>query len=113
MNASLELRVASLNLRAYPNPTRSQVECLAALLAAHRPDVALLQACRRDWLPTIKATAELTGVHSHFVPPETPRRAFPPDGCAIAVRSPIRIESSWRVEPALFGSGAVEEIEDE
>jgi len=79
MNARVPLRIASLNLRAYPNPTRSQVECLAALLAAYHPDVALLQECRRDWLPIIEGAAELTGVHSHFVPPETPRRAFPPD----------------------------------
>jgi len=55
----------------------------------------------------------MTGVHSHWVSPETPERAFPPDGCAIAVRSPIQIDSSWRIDPALFRSEAVCEIPDE
>ena len=105
--------MVSLNLRAYPNPTRSQIHGLAALIARYRPHVALLQECRRDWLAVIEKVAHMTGVHSHWVPPETPERAFPPDGCAIAVRSPIQIDSSWRIDPALFRSEAVCEIPDE
>jgi hypothetical protein len=111
---SRSIRVASLNLRAYPNPSGTQIRSLASLLSAHRPDVALLQECMRGWVPVIEETAGLVGVHSHLVPPETPKRAFPPDGCAIAVRSPVQIESSRRVDPALFKAERVHaEVEDE
>lgn len=111
---SRSLRVVSLNLRAYPNPSPTQINELASLIASHRPDIALVQECMRGWLPVIEEAAGLVGVHSHLVAPETPKRAFPPDGCAIAVRPPIQIESSRRVDPGLFRSEAVHAgIEDE
>src|SRR4051812_40974562 len=77
------LRVASLNLRAYPNPRREQIQGLAEIIAEQRCDVVLLQECLRPWLEVVCEVAEMTGVHSHRLPPDSSTKEFSPDGCAI------------------------------
>jgi hypothetical protein len=98
------LRVASLNLRAYPNPKRSTTERLAQLIADQEPDIALLQECRKGWLEMVCEMAGLRGIYSHDVEPAL---AFPPDGCGIAVRPPFRIEATRRIAPERFQPGAI------
>ncbi len=97
-----ELRICSLNLRAYPNPGRGQIHALANLIAEQRCDVVLLQECLRPWLEVICETCEMRGVHSHNLSPETSAEAFSPDGCAIAVREPIELGRCWRIPPESF-----------
>lgn len=96
------LRVCSLNLRAYPNPGAEQVQRLAELLAVREPDVVLLQECKRGWLEPVCQAAGLEGVHAHDVAPDTPRSAYPPDGTAIGVRPPLKVERAWRLPPDEF-----------
>ena len=36
-----------------------------------------------------------------------PQLPFPPDGCAIAVRSPLRIDTAWRLAPEFFAPAVV------
>lgn len=103
-----ELRVGSLNLRAYPNPGRGQIEALAELLAKQCCDVVLVQECLRPWLRVICEATGMVGVHSHHLAPRSPRSAFSPDGCAIAVRAPIRFGQCWRIPPECFMPDAVQ-----
>ncbi len=96
-----QLRVVSLNLHAYPNPGRGQAAELAALIAAQRPDVLLLQECLgRAWFQTVAEITEMTGCFSHQAPPSS--SSSPPDGCAILVRDPVRLENPRRIAPEGF-----------
>src|SRR4051794_39662402 len=54
-----ELRIGSLNLRAYPNPSAGQIHGLAAIIAEQECAVVLLQECLRPWLEVI---CEATGM---------------------------------------------------
>lgn len=99
------LKVASLNLRAYFNPGRAGVGELPQLIAGHRPDIVLLQECRRPWLDEICSVSGLVGSHSHDVQPPLP--LSPPDGCAIAVRPPFEILDAWRLPPESFQPAVV------
>ena len=60
------------DLRAYPNPKPSQIECLAKLIAEQEPHIALLQECRKGWLEVVCRAVGLSGVFSHDVPPSFP-----------------------------------------
>lgn len=102
-------RVASLNLRAYPNRGSDHVYRLARIVAAARPDVVLMQECRRAWVAIVCEAAGLEGVHSHEVEPCLPAGRLPPDGTAIAVRPPIEVGRSWRIAPNAFHPAAVNE----
>jgi hypothetical protein len=105
------LRVASLNLHAYPNPRPSQIDRLARLIADQRPDIALLQECKKGWLDVVCEVTGLPGVYSHDVEPAL---AFPPDGCAVAVHPTLQIRRAWRVAPDAFQPSAVQaEIAEE
>ncbi len=106
---SSELRVASLNLRAYPNPQRGQINRLARIIRAQECDVVLLQECLRPWLDVVCEVTGFTGVHSHRLSPATPPDAFSPDGCAIAVRPSIELGSCRRIPPESFMPSAVQE----
>lgn len=100
------LRVASLNLRAYPN--HNNIGKLAKLLARHRPDIVLLQECKRPWLGVVCEEGCFDfSAHSHDVEPRLPYSAFPPDGTAIAVRSPLVLGEVWRIEPNAFKPAVV------
>lgn len=99
------MRVVSMNLRAYFGPGGSQIENLAALIAAHEPDVVLLQEMRPRWLDVVCRVAGLSGMHSLDVTPVLP--AWRGDGCAVAVRPPLRIERAWRLETGAFEPVAV------
>ncbi|MBY5162102.1 endonuclease/exonuclease/phosphatase family protein [Salsipaludibacter albus] len=101
--------MCGLNLRAYPNPDSQQIHRMARLVAAREPDVVLLQECKRGWLEPVCEPAGLDGVHAHHVAPDTPRSAYPPDGTAIAVRAPLRIERAWRIPPEDFLPKTVQE----
>lgn len=103
-----DLRIGSLNLRAYPNPKRGQIRSLAKVIREQKCDVVLLQECLRPWLQVVCEVAGMTGVHSHRLPPDSPTRAFSPDGCAIAVRSPIELGKRWRIPPESFMPQAVQ-----
>lgn len=103
-----DIRIGSLNLRAYPNPGRQQIHDLAKLVAEQRCDVVLLQECLRPWLDIICEASGMTGVHAHDMSPDTPPRAFSPDGCAIAFRPPIEARRSWRIPPESFLPEAVQ-----
>jgi hypothetical protein len=94
------LRIVSLNMRAYFGPGGSQAEDFASLIASHDPDVVLLQEARPRWLEVVCRAAGLDGAHSLDVAPQAVRRRG--DGCVIAVRSPLRIERLWRLEPSAF-----------
>jgi exonuclease III len=94
------LRIVSLNMRAFFGPGGSQAEDLASLIASHDPDVVLLQEARPRWLEVVCRAAGLDGAHSLDVAPQAARRRG--DGCVIAVRSPLRIERLWRLEPSAF-----------
>src|SRR5581483_7417803 len=106
---STELRIGSLNLRAMPNPESGQIHRLAKIIAAKECDVVLLQECRRPWLDVVCQTAGMSGVHAHFQDPPLPRRAFSPDGCAIAFRKSFERRRSWRIQPEKFMPKAVHE----
>ena len=103
-----QLRIGSLNLRAYPNPRRGQIEALAGLLAEQQCDVLLLQECLRPWLSVVLEATGMTGVHAHSLAPDTPRSAFSPDGCAFAVRAPIEATKCWRIPAERFLPAAVQ-----
>ena len=105
---SAELRVASLNLRAYPNPQRGQINRLARIIREQECDVVLLQECLRPWLDVVCEVTGFTGVHSHRLSPDTPPDAFSPDGCAIAVRPSIELGSCRRIPPESFMPAAVQ-----
>jgi hypothetical protein len=105
------LRIVSLNLRAYFGPGGSQIEDLAGLIASHEPDVALLQESRPGWLDVVCRAAGLSGVYSLDVDPTLAGRLG--DGCAVAVRSPLRIERGWRMEPGAFEPAVVADAIDE
>jgi hypothetical protein len=97
-----DLRIASLNLRAYPNPAHDQIHRLAELIAEQRCDVVLLQECLRPWLKVVCETAGMRGLHAHSCSPEEHPGEFSPDGCAIAVREPIELRRCWRMPPQSF-----------
>ena len=99
------MRIVSLNLRAYFGPGGSQIEDLAGLIASHKPDVALLQESRPGWLQVVCRAARLSGVYSLDVDPRLAGRLG--DGCAVAVRSPLRIERAWRLQPEAFEPAVV------
>jgi hypothetical protein len=105
----LGLRVASLNLRAYPNHDR--VTDLAHLVAGESPDIVLLQECRHGWLNAICELAGLRGVHAHDAQPAL--GSPPPDGCAVAVRPSITIRDAWRIAPEQFSPEVVSQTIDE
>ena len=99
------MRVVSMNLRAYFGPGGSLIEDLAALIAAHEPDVVLLQEMRPRWLEVVCRVAGLSGMHSLDVTPVL--RRWRGDRCAVAVRPPRQIERAWRLEPGAFEPVAV------
>jgi hypothetical protein len=105
---SADLRIGSLNLRAYPNPARGQIQGLAKVIADQDSDVVLLQECLKPWLDEVCEPAEMTGVHSHDLSPETGAGEFPPDGCAIAFRETIETGEHWRIPPESFTPEAVQ-----
>jgi len=78
------------------------------LLADQRPDVVLLQECKRRWLETVCEATGMTGVHAHQVDPLLPASIYPPDGTAIAVRAPLSVERAWRIPPEEFLTGTVQ-----
>jgi hypothetical protein len=97
------LRVASINLRGFPSHGR--IAGLAVLIARHTPDVLLLQECRRGWLDVVAGATGMEGVHSRDVDPRLDVR--PLDGCALAVRPPLKIRRAWRLSPERFDPAAV------
>ena len=101
-SGATNLRIGSLNLHAYPNPRRGQIEALAEIIARQECDVVLLQECLRSWLDVICDATGMTGVHSHELPPTTPAASFSPDGCAIAVCAEVSVRRSWRIPPDRF-----------
>ena len=103
-----EIRVGSLNVRAYPNPGRDQIRGLAGIIAEQQCDVVLLQECLRPWLEVVCDATGMNSVHSHTLLPESPPRAFSPDGCAIASRPQIGIGRAWRIAPESFMPEAVQ-----
>ena len=107
-SVTTKLRVASLNLRAYPNTGRAHVEALSKLLADEGCDIVLLQECRRPWLALVCQTTGLTGYHAHTLAPAVAPRAFSPDGCAIAISSKLNVIRTWRIAPEAFLPDAVQ-----
>ena len=107
----LPLRIVSLNLRAFFGPGGSQIEDLAGLIAAHKPDVVLLQESRPGWMDVVCRAAGLSGVCSLDVDPKLAGRLR--DGCAVAVRSPLRIERASRIEPGVFEPAVLADAIDE
>lgn len=105
------MRIVSLNLRAYFGPGGSQIQDLAVLIASHKPDVVLLEEARPGWLHVVCRAAGLNGAYSLDVGVQFPGRLG--DGCAIAVRSPLRIERVWRLEPRAFEPAVVAGAIDE
>jgi hypothetical protein len=105
------MRVVSLNLRAFFGPGGSQIQDLADLIASHQPDVVLLQEARPGWLAVVCRAAGLSGAYSLDVEPHVRGRRG--DGCAIAVRSPLRIERAWRVAAAAFAPVTITAAIDE
>jgi len=75
-----QIRIAALNLCAYPN--RGWRAGLGELLAEASPDIVLLQEVRRSWVDRLVAATGLHFVHAHDV---TPANARPPDGVAVSV----------------------------
>lgn len=108
MNVDNSIRVANLNLSAYPNPPRGQIHRLAELLAEQEPDIILMQECLRPWLQVVCDVTETIGVHAHD---DAQRLAdFPPDGCAIAVRPPLILDRPRRIPPDAFEMPAVDRV---
>ncbi len=109
MTVTADIRIGSLNLRAFPNPSRDQIHDLARLISEQECDVVLLQECLRPWLEVICEAGGMKGIHSHHLPPESPASAFSPDGCAIAVRDPIELGHRWRIPPESFMPDSVQQ----
>ena len=84
------MRVISLNMQ---GAWRRGLRQMPELIASHEPDVALLQECRPGWVEKIGGVAGMEGVFYYEAEPSLPVRSR--DGCAIAVRSPMRIERAW------------------
>ena len=93
------LRIASLNLQG-AFQKRPWTGELPRLLADHKPDVVLLQECKKHWLEEICDATGLEGELSYSLDPELPFTAK--DGCAVAVRAPLRIVREWRIPPDHF-----------
>jgi hypothetical protein len=91
-----------------PRPERGQIHRLSKIIAEQECDVVLLQECLRPWLDVVCEATPMTGVHSHDLSPDTASRAFSPDGCAIAFRSPIEAAKCWRIPPESFMPEAVQ-----
>lgn len=94
----LLVRVAALNLCAYPN--KGWRPALASLLSDARPDVVLLQEVRRGWLSPIADATGLKLTHSHDVSPRVSPR--PPDGVVIGARPDFLLERAWHLDPEAF-----------
>jgi hypothetical protein len=92
-------RIVSLNLQGAFLSARGPVTCLD-LIANYRPDVAVLQECKKSWLAEICAAAGMEGLLSYEVPPEMPFSFR--DGRPIAVRAAVRMETSWRIPDGDF-----------
>ena len=93
------LRIASLNLQG-AFQKRPWTGDLPRLLADHKPDLVLLQECKKPWLEEICEAGGLEGELSYDLDPELPFTAK--DGCAVAVRAPLRILREWRIPPDHF-----------
>ncbi|UJA20473.1 endonuclease/exonuclease/phosphatase family protein [Thermoleophilia bacterium SCSIO 60948] len=97
------IRIGSLNLRAYFATQAQHPRDLLTLAASKDCDVLLLQECRRSWFDLLKEATGMQVVFSQHCDPEVPRRAFPPDGCAIAVKRGFEVVSRRRIPPKAFG----------
>jgi hypothetical protein len=102
------VRIVSLNLRATPNRHATTLAPLIGLLARRQPDVVLLQECRKGWTELVAADLGLDGVSTHQLLEGT--AGLPADGCAIAVRPPLRIMSARTVEQGMFMPAAIERL---
>lgn len=100
------LRVVSLNLRATPNRRPSALAPLVALLSRQQPDVVLLQECRAGWIDLVCGELELDGISTHELLAGT--AGLPADGCAVAVRSPLRIMTARSIGPQMFMPAVIE-----
>ena len=110
-SGATNLRIGSLNLHAYPNPRRGQIEALAEIIARQECDVVLLQECLRSWLDVICDATGMTGVHSHELPPTTPAASFSPvDGDRSLRRSQRSAKLANSARSVLAGDGTAHHL---
>jgi hypothetical protein len=102
------LRVVSLNLRATPGRRLESLIPLINLLGSQQPDVVLVQECRAGWIDLIGKELGLDGISTHELLEPTP--GLPADGCAVAVRAPLRILGALPVQERLFRPAAIEAL---
>ena len=102
------LRVVSLNLRATPARKLASLMPLISLLGSQEPEVLLLQECRAGSVELICQELDLHAISTHEMLEPTP--GLPSDGCAVAVRPPLRILSALPIPERLFSPAAIEEL---
>jgi hypothetical protein len=103
-----QLRVASLNLRATPNRRATTLAPLIELLGRQEPDVVLLQECRTGWTERVCRELGLDGFDTHELLAGI--AGLPADGCAVAVRPPLRIMNTVPIAPEMFMPPVIEAL---
>jgi hypothetical protein len=81
---------------------------LIHLLGSQQPDVLLLQECRAGWTDLIRRELGVDLISTHERLDGTP--GLPADGCAVAVRRPLRILSALPVHERLFSPPVIEAL---
>jgi hypothetical protein len=102
------MRVVALNLRAAPSRRVTALAPLITLLDQQHPDVVLLQECRKGWTEVVCHELGLECISTHELLEGT--AGLRADGCAIAVRPPLRTMSAQPVEPGMFMPPAIEAL---
>ena len=102
------MRVVALNLRAAPSRRVTALAPLITLLDQQHPDVVLLQECRKGWTEVVCHELGLECISTHELLEGT--AGLRADGCAIAVRPPLRTMSAQTVEPGIFMPPAIETL---
>jgi hypothetical protein len=94
------IRLLSLNLRGAMQQRLG--DGVPQLLADQEPHVVLLQECRPEWVDPLRSeTGMEVAAFSHDISPTL--EFFPPDGTAILVRPPAKLNGRpWRLAPADF-----------